>query len=63
MIVLDENKAHNISDQYYIKYNYLIINSDVELVNIRNINFFNPFPKVFINNKFIGCYFEILDLL
>ena len=55
-------RALEILDSNGIIYKYYLISSDEEFVKIRNRTSFNTFPQIFINNKFIVGYSELVDL-
>ncbi len=55
-------RALKLLDSYKIKYNSYLITGDDEFKKISNRTSFNTFPQIFIKNKFIGGYFDLLDL-
>ncbi len=55
-------KAIKLLDSYHINYNYYLISSDDEFKKIKDRTNINTFPQIFIRNKFIGGFSELLDL-
>ena len=55
-------RALKLLDSNDIKYYYYVITNDEEFQYIINRRSINNFPQIFINNQFIGCYSELLDL-
>ena len=55
-------RAIKLLDSCRIKYNTYLVNTDEEFQSISNRTSFNTFPQIFVNNKFIGGYSELLEL-
>ncbi len=55
-------RALKLLDSYRIKYNSYMITGDDEFKKISNRTSLNTFPQIFIRNKFIGGYSDLLDL-
>ncbi len=55
-------RALKLLDSNRIKYNSFLITNDEEFKSISNKTSITTFPQIFINNKFIGGYSELLYL-
>ncbi len=55
-------RALKLLDSFHIKYNSYLITNDEEFINILNRTTVSTFPQIFINDKFIGGYSELLNL-
>ncbi len=55
-------RALKLLDSLNVKYNSHIITNDEEFNTISNVTSISTFPQIFINNQFVGGYYELSNL-
>ncbi len=55
-------RALKLLESYHVKYNSYVITNDEEFKKISSKSSISTFPQIFINNRFIGGYSELLNL-
>ncbi len=55
-------RALKLLDSLHVEYNSYIITNDEDFNKINHITSISTFPQIFINNKFIGGYYELSNL-
>ncbi len=55
-------RALKLLESSHIKYNSYVVTNDIEFKKISNKTSISTFPQIFINNRFIGGYSELLNL-